>query len=449
MRSTFRLLALAAGLAAAPAAAVPLGVDRVLLTETEALMVGPVEAVSSAMVRQAEWSPTGRYVLVARESVRLGREISPDKLPEMESSVSFWNRDTGKSRTVWSTRGPAGGLRAAWMPRTEVAVFLADEPLPPPPAGAVPPAAQPGAPPPPFRRVLYIASADRGTARPLILVPPTSQLAVSPVAPAAVVWDSEPQLIRVVQPTGTIRAVGLPPGFILGFVHWAQDGRALVRGHVMEGDKLLTRQLLLDVTSGRLEPTEREVAPYQKPEEQGPLSLVVADSVVRKEESARPIRSLWLQSAFKSDASRVMVAADSERSALSPREDAVLYTTDAAVYVVPLVRMSKESYLAAREAAQRAVAMSNGKQLGVALMMYAQDYDETLPDGGADVAGLLAPYVKNDALFAGFTYTFGGGKLSDIEKPGETVLGYVVGPNGRAQIFADGHVTWLKDEGVR
>src|SRR5258707_8286770 len=38
----------------------------------------------------------------------------------------------------------------------------------------------------------------------------------------------------------------------------------------------------------------------------------------------------------------------------------------------------------AREAARRATCLSNLKQLGVAFLMYADDYEETLPEAGGD-----------------------------------------------------------------
>jgi prepilin-type N-terminal cleavage/methylation domain-containing protein len=62
----------------------------------------------------------------------------------------------------------------------------------------------------------------------------------------------------------------------------------------------------------------------------------------------------------------------------------------------------------AREAARKTACLSNTKQVGTALMMYAQDYEETLPPpqlgtcpglgcyGWADV---VFPYIKNEKVF--------------------------------------------------
>ena len=63
----------------------------------------------------------------------------------------------------------------------------------------------------------------------------------------------------------------------------------------------------------------------------------------------------------------------------------------------------------AREKARQASCQSNMKQLALALLMYAQDYDETIPawkvSGGCGVGGVFSwkhviyPYVKNKQVF--------------------------------------------------
>src|SRR5205085_11881776 len=98
--------------------------------------------------------------------------------------------------------------------------------------------------------------------------------------------------------------------------------------------------------------------------------------------------------------------------------EGVVYRSQESLLFAPLLRMDKQAYELARRAADRTVALSNAKQLGLGLMMYAQDYDETLPTG-ENINEKIQPYIKNDSLFQGFTYTYGGGKLSDIPNPSE------------------------------
>jgi hypothetical protein len=78
-------------------------------------------------------------------------------------------------------------------------------------------------------------------------------------------------------------------------------------------------------------------------------------------------------------------------------------------------------------------------------MMFASDHDDTFPSANDPISAALLPYLKNEGLFQNFTYTFGGGKLSDIAAPNEQVLGNVLGPGGKAIIYADGHVVWEAD----
>jgi prepilin-type N-terminal cleavage/methylation domain-containing protein/prepilin-type processing-associated H-X9-DG protein len=66
----------------------------------------------------------------------------------------------------------------------------------------------------------------------------------------------------------------------------------------------------------------------------------------------------------------------------------------------------------ARDKARSAACMSNVKQVGLGVLMYAQDYDDTLPQHAGDFADFLnpavganwaraiQPYVKNDKIYA-------------------------------------------------
>jgi len=165
----------------------------------------------------------------------------------------------------------------------------------------------------------------------------------------------------------------------------------------------------------------------------------------------------------------------------------------------------------ARENARRSSCMSNEKQLALASMQYAQDYDERLvPSYNARTStadlwmNIIQPYVKNKQIFFcpsasgldpsgsltvsnvayGWNYIYltqaacspagygcGGVSLAAVTKPSETILltdsvgtghdvnyYYVAGPRstvlptpvhleGANVAFVDGHVKWMKIPG--
>jgi len=96
---------------------------------------------------------------------------------------------------------------------------------------------------------------------------------------------------------------------------------------------------------------------------------------------------------------------------------------------------------------------SNLKQLGMALIMYTQDYDEVLPPmkDPPTVKKLLMPYVKNEAIFAHPTTrkpyvpnaVLSRKKLGHIAKPAEMVAFYEASASSdgkRGVVYLDGHV---------
>lgn len=117
--------------------------------------------------------------------------------------------------------------------------------------------------------------------------------------------------------------------------------------------------------------------------------------------------------------------------------------------------------------------LSNLKQLGLAVLQYAQDHDETLPSADKWQDELL-PYLKNEQAFRcpvapelecgyAFNAALSGLPLAQIENPAEMIVIFesaqgVRNASGRPEALAkrhneggnvayvDGHVKWLKVE---
>lgn len=106
-----------------------------------------------------------------------------------------------------------------------------------------------------------------------------------------------------------------------------------------------------------------------------------------------------------------------------------------------------------------AESVSNLKQLGLAVMQYLQDYDETYPPikGASQVKNALMPYVKSASVFLDphtkqqykFNPKLSGLTLAKLADPAGTVLAYEPGPDKsktRAVAFADGHVKRIPEQ---
>ncbi len=89
------------------------------------------------------------------------------------------------------------------------------------------------------------------------------------------------------------------------------------------------------------------------------------------------------------------------------------------------------------------LAMSQAKQVAIAMIMFANDNNDNLPN----IAGWstsIAAYLNKGDLTSGFIYAYRGTTdMTAIAEPASTILGYVQTPTGRAVAYTDGHVKWL------
>jgi prepilin-type processing-associated H-X9-DG protein len=134
----------------------------------------------------------------------------------------------------------------------------------------------------------------------------------------------------------------------------------------------------------------------------------------------------------------------------------------------------------ASDRARQASCSSNLKQVGLALLMYCQDYDERFPPATQWHTGAY-PYCKNEAIFAcpsdaerdkhasyAYNYKFSKLALAKLHEPAQTIVIFESGlhvrdaydkkgfpgvslatparhTGGNTYAFADGHVKWMPD----
>lgn len=447
IRFTTALLSGAVLLASGPAARAQLraaspGPESFVLTEKDAVLLDLPELAAPGLVTQALWSPSGKYVLTAREKMDVASVLKGN--PSMESGYVLWSMATRQRRDLWkSTGGPEGIEPFHWLGQSDVALAVINQPAPPPRPGAGPQAAKPA----PERWVLRIDAA-RGTARALLKLPLDSFIDASPHRPVAALYSRQEKSFRLISADGAIRDLSpLVSRLMLGPFIWSEDGSRLeFDGAELPDDPKQRPRFArhsLDLASGRL--TRRPERPpvlawTPRPAPSGPFRLRSGTLTARQDKASQDLHPLWLEVTSPTEQPLALVSGNSPEGLLSPRMDAVLYTSEGAAWVRPLLRIDKAVYYAARNAAERARLSSNMKQVGLGVMMYAQDFDETLPGAGSDLETLLDPYIKNRTVFEGLVYTFPGGPLRDVPEPAKTQLGYVPAPGGRILLFVDGHV---------
>jgi prepilin-type processing-associated H-X9-DG protein len=421
--------------------------ERVVLTDREAILLEPPVAVAQGPL--ARWSPSGRFVLAYRQTLDLqaavqGKQVVP------ESALVLWALDSRSGRDVWKPRPPGGEVRQGdWLPGSDVAVAIVAQ-------GTLSAVGEPALPQPWLLRI----DARRGTTRALTRLPPDARLIISPTQPLAVVYSQDAALCSLVRGDGSLRDVtpalrsiplrdgrpAISPGgpVMLSEPRWADDR---LRVTTFEDGQAYE----LDLETGALTPLGGpdfgSPAPAATPglSQVGDLSIKSSRGSASAGETERPLRLLWLEFAGESERPRALVSSESAAGFLSSRADAVLFESEGVWWVRPFVVIDREVYQAMRDAAFRAVMISNMKQLGLGLVMYSQDYDDTLPGAGEGVESFILPYVRNRDLFSGFVYVFPGGSVKDLPDPSKTVLGYAPAPGGRAVVFADGHVEFQPD----
>ncbi|MBS1705111.1 MAG: hypothetical protein JST40_04500 [Armatimonadetes bacterium] len=130
---------------------------------------------------------------------------------------------------------------------------------------------------------------------------------------------------------------------------------------------------------------------------------------------------------------------------VSPTEDKVAYVYGGSVFVREFEKIDPKLLHELEERERRARALSNVKQVGLALIMRASDWDEQLPDA-SNWSKEIGPYLKNESISAEFIFTFTGpSDMTKIADPANTELGYIPVEGGRAVVYADGHAKIVMD----
>jgi hypothetical protein len=458
--------------------------DRFVFAGREAYGLLPAELACGPVVAEAKWSPDGRYILALCRSERVSAALARSRAlkrdpgePPGDLSLVVWSRETHRSHEVW--RRPIGRSHVEefrWLPGSDRAVAIVSE--------TVPTAQGPRA----RREALWIRG-DLEAARLVAEIPfdlrppgwvtsPLNRVEISPTEPIAMIVNSTIRVRKLERTDGTtlevhewedaltpIRENGSPgptvrlPGVM--FLLWSESGRTcyLQRDEWSPdpGQKSVRTWFEFDLRTGQVQPLAQEPsnlralfeASHRKPQDQAasaqwPVRLTSSTSDLKQGAAVAPVRPLWLEASQSSEQPRALVCPDASWPRLSPACDAVLYLSEGAAWVRPLLRVTMADYAAMGREELRRQAVADATALAQAL--------ETMVENGEyyprpdQLRDWLGPYLKDSpGLLDRLVYTPGAKQLLPPEAQATTVLGYVPGPGGRAMIFADGHVVWQDD----
>lgn len=433
MKHPFPLLALALALSSGIGAEArePSLNDLLAIGEQAVLAVPP--SVVADYAERGVWSQDGRYVLTWRNAIRLPFNLNGEA-PPVDSGLWLWSAQSGKCREVWLSRlqhqqnSPIG-----WLSGTSIALTTVDVP-PSQPNPAVKNQAD---------RWIARIDARTGSVKLTARVQDYDSIQIAPRVPYAVGRDTEGRL-RLIKSDGMLgQEILLPGGERPSVPFWGSDGATLLIGSFSQEKQALVGQVFgFDPRTGKVRPVDSPAAVWRDPEPAGALRLLHSRGDLRDGPQSVALKPLWLTARDGARTERTLIAPDTDWAKLSPAGDAVLYLQDGALLVRRLVSLPKTALTQAREAALRSTVMSDCRQIGLALIIHANRHDEQLPAQGEPIDAIIIEAVKSETIALGFIYTFPGGKLTDIQEPSKTILGYKLGPGGRANLFADGHVAW-------
>ena len=429
---------------------------RIVTTKTNAYLIGKIEPVLTGKIGEIAPAPTGRYAIITQDL----RPEPTDDVKEPFGEQKLWVYDALRRTTKLFHRVQDDSVKgiqhrmggAIWFPDSKKVIlqqvsgptFLGEKSMP--------------------TYALGLMDVDRSAVR--WLTPPTNKMLNIQGLPGIPVLlcqeigaDFEPtkrycflSSDGVFGPMFTIG--GESPLFPSGL---SVDRKSLLFMNTtfrrVVGQEKPQREdhwyavRLSDTQVTALKEKPKGYIPFSEADTKPKLPLTIAADTAKLTGGAGRIantNALWLEASEpgpEKKFTRALVAAEADSQSVQLLSDlsAVLYTHDDALYAAPIASLDRVAF----EKMMRELAISNAKQTGLALMMYAQDYDENFPHDPGNVKEAIFPYIKDNNVIADFVYTYKGPlEMSKVERPAETAMGYIPSPGGRAVVFADGHVKW-------
>ena len=402
----------------------------------DAIFLLPADQASATHVEEFSWSSDGKYLLIrrrledltTREWERVTGGLDPDPSP-VHHQLAVYSALTGKTKVLVDVVEPTSINSVFWIPNTDSAIV----------ESTIIDGTQ-------AHTTLNLVSAVGGPTGSLGSEDNVHVRGLGSYPELPYVWFSDlspehPGMteIHFIGEKGIMGKTVYVPA-VGGITVYPRFGKLLYFVKFEHG-KRVPGGWSIDPTTGDVERVE--TIPATKPPVVTPaeLQLAVKGSPVENgdETESATVVSLSSPSAKKS----IIVSTDGEQGELAPGSTAISYSSRGSLMVRRVVHVPLEYYKNQLRLALRAKALNTAKQLGLALIMCASDYDDKLPSNADGWKSKIDPYLKSPGLANAFNYTFAGGSMTAIESPATTILGYVSGPDGRAVVYADGHAKYI------
>ncbi len=257
---------------------------------------------------------------------------------------------------------------------------------------------------------------------------------------------------RVDPATGAVRSAKLDT-LIAGLDEsqaWSPNGNLfLLNGTVFDQARMgAVERFVFDLDRVTIARSGETFDIYEAPPTQTAFRLEASVSETKLGDAAQKGTALWAISVSKPEAKPVLLSMDAKSGVALENGSGFLYLSQGLLVYRPVVEMSLDVITSARRAASSTVALSNAKQVGIALQLYAADNDDQLPTAAA-FRNSVMPYLKSASLVESFVYTFAGGSLASIRDPSRTEMGYIKTDGARAVVYADGSARLVRDDPPR
>ena len=422
-----------------------------LLSPSEAFVPLPPEIIVPGGTVSVHPSPNGTAVLVERIVTPPVKSLLPETGPKRaEVSVVFWSASSRRVTTLWRDNIEMPGklparLDISYLPKSPLALIQ------------YAPIDSEGSELATLPMRLMAADTERGTLRTVATLTLQDQIIIAANRPLAAIARNDYKTVQLLRPDGSLgKIITLSePG--IRVYNWTADGATLIglrppaAPEATDAEKKKSRWVLINSQTGVVTSAEKR-PPFAKddaPTLSSPLTIRAGTGALTEADTIAKIAPLWLEGAKPDVTGRILLAPDGENPLML--SNAALYQRHGALFAVPILRMDRVAFAKLQREALRRKTLTNAKMIGLAMLMYCQDYDENFaPAGtGEEIADKIDPYLKNRDAFndlttgkMGFTPLYKITALSGYDTPSTQLLGSLSGPGGRVLIYVDGHVKW-------